>query len=153
MKNLIKCCILIVLFSLYFTGSLFAETPSDNGSIIGKWKTIDDETNEPKSIVQIYEEDGKYFGQIKELFRKPGEDPDPVCDKCPDKDPRKDQPTKGMIIIKDLVQKGDEYSGGTILDPKEGKIYTCKLWTEGETLMVRGYIAFFFRTQTWHKVE
>ena len=149
MKNLLKLSILTALFSLCFVFSSYAQ---DN-SIVGKWKTIDDETNEPKSIVNIYEQDGKYFGQIVELFRKPGEDPDPVCDKCPDGDPRKDQPTKGMIIIKDLVKKGDKYSGGTILDPKKGKIYNCKLWPEDGKLMLRGYIAFFFRTQTWLKVE
>jgi uncharacterized protein (DUF2147 family) len=153
MKNLLKCCILIVLFSL-FSSSVFAENPiATAGSIVGKWKTIDDKTNEPKSIIQIYEKDGKYFGQIKELFLEPGDDPNPVCDECPDKDPRKDQPTKGMVIINDLVKKDTEYSGGTILDPENGKIYKCKLWTEGDSLMVRGYIAFFFRTQTWHKVE
>lgn len=76
-----------------------------------------------------------------------------MCDKCPDDDPRKDQPTKGMVIIKDLVRDGGEYAGGTILDPKEGKIYTCKLWVEDGKLMVRGYIAFFFRTQTWLRAE
>ncbi len=146
---MLKFSILPVLYYLCFIGSAFAE----DTSIVGKWKTIDDKTGEPKSIVQIYEKDGKYFGQIKELFRKPGEDPDPVCDKCPDDDPRKDQPTKGMIIIKDIVKTSTGYSGGTILDPKNGKIYTCKLWTEDGKLMVRGYIAFFFRTQTWHKVE
>ncbi len=149
MKNMLKLLILPVLFSLCFISSSFAQ----DASIVGKWKTIDDKTGDPKSIVQIYEKDGKYFGQIKELFRKPGEDPDPVCDKCPDDDPRKDQPTKGMIIIKDIVKTSSGYSGGTILDPKEGKIYTCKLWPEDGKLKVRGYIAFFFRTQTWHKVE
>jgi len=149
MKKLFKLSVLPVLFCLCFIGSAFAEdTP-----IVGKWKTIDDKTGEPKSIVQIYEKEGKFFGQIVELFRKPGEEPDPVCDKCPDDDPRKNQPTKGMIIIKDLSKTSSGYSGGTILDPKEGKIYTCKLWTEDGKLMVRGYIAFFFRTQTWHKVE
>jgi len=126
---------------------------AEEASIVGKWKTIDDKTGDPKSIVKIYEQDGKYFGQITELFRKPGEDPDPVCDKCPDNDPRKNQPTKGMIILKDLVKKGDKYSDGTILDPKEGKIYTCKLWIEEGNLKLRGYIAFFYRTQTWLKVE
>lgn len=149
MKPIFKFLVLSVCISFCFIAVSFAQ----DTSIVGKWKTIDDKTNEPKSIVQIYEKDGKYFGQIKELFRKPGEDPDPVCDKCPDDDPRKDQPTKGMIIIKDLVQDGDEYEGGTILDPKEGKIYTCKLWVEEGNLMVRGYIAFFFRTQTWHRAE
>ena len=149
MISRLNASFLLVLFSFCFIAASFAQ----DASIVGKWKTIDDKTNEPKSIVQIYEKDGKYFGQIKELFRKPGEDPDPVCDKCPDDDPRKNQPTKGMIIIKDLVQDGDEYEDGTILDPKEGKIYTCKLWIEDGKLMVRGYIAFFFRTQTWHRAE
>ena len=149
MKNMFKFLFLPVLFSLCFMAFAFAE----EASIVGKWKTIDDKTGDPKSIVKIYEQDGKYFGQITELFRKPGEDPDPVCDKCPDNDPRKNQPTKGMIILKDLVKKGDKYSDGTILDPKEGKIYTCKLWIEEGNLKLRGYIAFFYRTQTWLKVE
>jgi len=87
MKNMVKLSALSVLFYFCFIASSFAQ----DASIVGKWKTIDDKTNEPKSIVQIYEKDGKYFGQIKELFRKPGEDPDPVCDKCPDDDPRKNQ--------------------------------------------------------------
>ena len=52
-----------------------------------------------------------------------------------------------------MVQDGDKYEGGTILDPKNGKVYDCKLWIEESKLMVRGYIAFFFRTQTWHRVE
>lgn len=141
--------LLIVVFSLCFLSVSFAQETS----ILGKWKTIDDETNEPKSIVQIYEKDGRYFGQITELFRKPGEDPAPVCDKCPNDDVRKDQPIKGMVILKDLVQDGDEYKDGTILDPKKGKIYNCKVWLEGGDLKLRGYIAFLFRTQTWIRVE
>ncbi len=149
MKRSLSFLILPVLFSLFFIASAFAQ----NTSIVGKWKTIDDETNKPKSIVEIYEKDGKYFGQIKELFREPGEDPDPICDKCPEGDSRKDQKTKGMVIIQDLVKNGDVYDSGTILDPKDGKIYDCKIWIEDGNLMLRGYILFFFRTQTWLKVE
>ena len=149
MKPILKLLIVPLLFSLCFISFCFAQ----DTSIVGKWKTIDDETKEPKSIVEIYEKDGKYFGQIKELFRKPGEDPDPTCDKCADDDPRKDQLTKGMVIIQDMVQDGDAYKDGTILDPKNGKVYDCKLWIEEGKLMVRGYIAFFFRTQTWHRIK
>lgn len=149
MKNMFKFLFLPVLFSLCFMTLGFAE----EGSIVGKWKTIDDKTGEPKAIVEIYEQDGKYFGKIKEIFLKPGDNPDPICDKCPDKDPRKNQPKKGMVILKDLVKKGDKYSDGTILDTSDGKIYTCKLWIEKGDLKLRGYIAFFYRTQTWLKVE
>lgn len=149
MNRMIKLAGLVLLFSVFWIAGAYAQS----NSIVGKWKTIDDKTKEPKSIVHIFERDGKYYGKIESLFIKEGDNPDPVCDKCPDKDPRKDQPTKGMEILKDLVQKGDGYSGGTILDPKEGKIYSCKLWVENGNLMVRGYIAFFFRTQTWLPVS
>ena len=140
-----------VLIFISFNGMLSAQ---DN-SIVGRWKTIDDETGEPKSIVTIYEQDGKYFGRIDSLFRKPGEDPDPVCDKCPEDDPRYNKKIKGMVIIKDMVKDDDEdeYEDGTILDPKKGKIYDCKLWIEDGNLKVRGYIMFLYRTQTWYRVD
>ena len=132
--------------------SLF-EFGNAQNTIVGSWKTIDDETGDPKSIVTIYEEDGKYFGKIDTLFRKPGEDPDPVCSKCPDDDPRKDKRLVGMVVIKDMVQDGDEWEDGTILDPKKGKIYDCKLWLEDGKLKVRGYLFFLYRTQTWYPVK
>ncbi|OGR21107.1 MAG: hypothetical protein A3J85_01915 [Desulfobacula sp. RIFOXYA12_FULL_46_16] len=149
MKKVLKLCVFSVVFCFLSAGLLLA----DDTSIVGKWKTIDDKTGEPKSIVEIYEKNGKFYGQIKELFIKEGDNPDPTCDKCPADDPRKDQPTKGMVIVQELVKNNGEYSGGTILDPKEGKIYTCKMWIEDGKLMLRGYIAFFYRTQTWQRVE
>lgn len=149
MKNMDK----FLLLSAVFMFCLILSPGARADTISGKWKTIDDETNEPKSIVRIYEQDGKYSGLIEMLFRKPGENPDPVCDKCPDDDPRKNQPIKGMVIIKDLAENNGEFSGGTILDAGNGKIYKCKLWVEDGKLMVRGYIGFFFRTQTWLKAE
>lgn len=121
--------------------------------IVGQWKTIDDETNEPKSIVEIFEKDGKFYGKIVKLFRKAGEDPNPICDDCAEDDDRKDQPIIGMEILRDLTPKGDKFSHGTILDPKNGKVYKAKAWVEDGDLKLRGYIAMFFRTQTWHKVE
>ena len=43
----------------------------------------------------------------------------------------------------------EEWKDGTILDPENGSVYDCKLWVEGGRLKVRGYVAFFYRTQTW----
>ncbi|MDZ7665033.1 MAG: DUF2147 domain-containing protein [Desulfotignum sp.] len=131
MKKLLLHILILVVSCFIFNGSALAGAP-----IEGKWKTIDDETNEPKSIVQIFEKDGQYYGKIIELFLKPDADPHPTCDKCPDDDPRKDQPTLGMEIIQDLKPDGDVYSGGTILDPKKGKIYKCKIWAEEDELKV-----------------
>lgn len=119
--------------------------------IFGKWKTIDDETGKPKSIVEITERNGKAYGKILKLFREPGEDPDPICDDCTDY--RKDKKVIGMTIVTDMVKDGDEWEDGEILDPKNGKVYDCKMWVEDDVLKVRGYIAFFYRTQTWLPVE
>ena len=119
--------------------------------IFGKWKTIDDETGKPKSIVEITERDGKAYGKILKLFREPDEDPDPICDDCTDY--RKDKKVIGMTIVTDMVKDDDEWEDGEILDPKNGKVYDCKMWVEDGNLKVRGYIAFFYRTQTWLPVE
>lgn len=137
-----KAILVISFFLLIF--SLNAQ------SIIGKWKTIDDETGKAKSIVKIYKKGDKYFGKVIDIL-------DPAkknksCKLCPDS--RKDQPVLGMEIIKDLEQDDDEYEDGTIIDPDNGKIYDCKIWLKDKnTLNVRGYIMFFFRTQEWIRVN
>jgi len=41
------------------------------------------------------------------------------------------------------------WQDGKILDPNNGKFYSCKIWLENRNLEVRGYIGFFFRTQQW----
>lgn len=122
-------------------------------SVVGKWRTIDDETGEPKSIVEIFQKDGQVYGKIIRLFRKPTEDQDPICDKCEKDDDRYNKKIIGMEILTNMKKDGDEYAGGTILDPKVGKVYRCRIWLEGEKLMVRGYWGPFFRTQTWAKFE
>jgi len=122
-------------------------------SITGKWKTINDETGKARSIVDIYEREGKFFGKIIKLYREPDQNPDPICDECPEEDPRYNKKIIGMEIIKDLKKDGGEYVDGTVLKPDEGKIYKCKIWLEGDKLKIRGYWGFFYRTQTWEKVN
>jgi uncharacterized protein (DUF2147 family) len=135
----------LVLISIVNT--LFAQ------DVLGKWKTIDDDTGKAKSIVEITMKDGKLYGTILQLFRTPDEVQDPICDECTDD--RKDQRVIGMEIIRDMVEDGDEWEDGTICDPKDGKVYSCKLWIDEDNpqiLNVRGYIAFFYRTQYWQRV-
>ncbi|MEP2667427.1 MAG: DUF2147 domain-containing protein [Cyclobacteriaceae bacterium] len=121
--------------------------------ITGKWKTVDDETNEVKSVVEIVERNGQVYGKIIKLFRSSDEDPDPICSECPKDDIRYNKKVLGMEIIKDMTADEDGYGGGTILDPKVGKIYRCRLWLEANKLKVRGYWGPFFRTQTWDRFE
>lgn len=126
---------------------------SAQSEITGKWKSIDDETKEAKSIVEVFEKGGKYYGRIVKLFRKPNEDPDPVCSECDAEDPRFNKKIIGMEILKDMKKVGSEYSEGTILDPKNGSVYRCKIWIEKSDLKLRGYLGPFYRTQTWKRAD
>lgn len=137
---------------IFFVFCLFLDISASGQEITGKWKTIDDSTGEERSVVEIFERNGKIYGRIIKLLRKPGEDPDPVCDECDPDDPRFRKKVVGMEIIKDMERSGTEYDQGTILDPESGKVYRCRLWVDGNELRVRGYWGPFFRTQTWKKV-
>jgi uncharacterized protein (DUF2147 family) len=133
--------------ALLLASSAMAQAPS----AVGRWTTIDDETKQPKSVITIWEENGKLFGKIEKLFRAPTEEQNPVCDKCDGA--LKNQPIIGMTILRDLKKDGEEWTGGTVLDPANGKTYKCKIAVEdgGKKLKVRGYIGFSLigRTQYW----
>src|SRR5258708_29825986 len=140
-----------ILFSL----SILATVASAQTSILGQWKTIDDKSGRVRSVVEIDQRNGNICGHVIAIFSWPGEDPDPVCDRCSEADDRYNQKIKGMEIIREMVKDGDEdeYVNGNILDPKDGNIYRCKIWVEDGTLRVRGYLGPFFRTQTWLKLS
>ncbi len=130
--------------ALFFATLSFAQ-------IEGKWKTIDDETGEAKSVVEIYKKsNGQYYGKISQLLGKVENE---NCVKC--SDDRKNKPLVGLEIIRGLKKSGSEFTGGTITDPKSGKTYKCTITRSGDKLNVRGYIGFSLigRTQTWHKVK
>jgi uncharacterized protein (DUF2147 family) len=139
------------LISLY-SGMTFAQVTDP---AVGVWKTIDDKTNEPSSLIKIDEVNGKLEGTIIKTFSKPNEKPLVYCTLC--KDDRKDKPILGMKIMTDLKRdKPGAWSDGRILDPEEGEIYRVKITTEdGKKMDVRGYIGFplLGRTQVWYKAE
>ena len=137
-----------ILITLVLISSTFSigQAQSD---IVGKWKSVDDESGEVKSIVEIYEQKGYLYGKVIKTFPKDGRDPDPICDECDEDDPRYKQKIIGMEIIQKMKKDGSQYTGGKILDPENGNIYRCKIWREKDKLYVRGYLAFFYRTQEW----
>lgn len=139
----------LLLTPLFF----LALTASAQSDIIGQWKTIDDNTGQETSIVEIFERNNKIYGRIVKIFPGPKEQKDPVCEQCDEDDPRYRKKVIGMEILQDLKKDGNEYTGGTILDPKNGKVYRCKIWREGADLKIRGYLGPFYRTQTWKKVH
>lgn len=120
-------------------------------SITGKWKTIDDETGKERSIVEIYESEGKIYAKIVKLLEKSEENK--VCENC--KGANKNKPLKGLIVIDGLKKDGNEWNGAKILDPKTGSEYKCYITLEEPNkLKVRGYLGFALlgRTQYWYRV-
>ena len=118
---------------------------------VGVWQTIDDNTHQPKALVQISRgDDGALSGKVVKGLN-PNEKPGKLCTACTDD--RKDKPILGMTIIKDMRQNGDKWDGGNILDPENGKVYKCNMHLEdgGRKLVVRGYIgvSLLGRSQTW----
>jgi hypothetical protein len=107
----------------------------------GLWQAVDDDTKQPTGWFLIRDHSGVFDGIIAKMFLKPGEDPNAVCDQC--KDDRHDHPWLGLEIIRGMKQENpDKFAGGTILDPRDGKIYkaTMKVTPDGQTLVVRGYL-------------
>jgi uncharacterized protein (DUF2147 family) len=135
---------LAVFFSIIFN--------AQGQTVIGKWKTIDDETGQAKSIVEIYEKSGKIYGKIIEIVNP--EKRKSLCTKCSGEN--KNAPILGLTIIKGLVKDGDEYNGGKILDPNKGEEYKCLIvLEEKDKLKVRGFVgvSLFGRTQYWSRVK
>lgn len=139
------------IISVLFSSTAIAQ----DASPVGVWKTIDDQTGKPKSLVRITDNNGELRGKVERLFREPDDEQNPKCDKCTDE--RKDQPIIGMVILTGMKKEGSEYNGGQILDPASGKIYKSKMSLSegGKKLDVRGYIGvpMLGRTQTWERVE
>jgi uncharacterized protein (DUF2147 family) len=141
--------VLTIAFFMAFSMAGFAQADK----IIGKWKTIDDKDGSEKSIVLIFKAtNGKYYGKIEKLFKEP----EKLCTEC--EGTNKNQPVLGMMIINNLVEKDAKLTGGTILDPKNGKVYKCNVSLEkgGEKLAVRGSLdknGWIGRSQTWLRAK
>ena len=152
-----KLFLFIGIFFLFILGQVPAEEAGGKLSPVGYWKTIDDKTAEVKSILKIWiAADGTLKGRVEKVFPKPGEPPDPKCDKC--KGDKKDQPVLGMEIMWGFTGSGTKWIDGEILDPENGKVYHCQLEVieNGKKLKVFGYIRVIFkigRSQTWIRQE
>jgi uncharacterized protein (DUF2147 family) len=145
MKKLVLSFALLLAISISGIGQV--------SKIVGKWKTIDDKDGSAKSIVLVFKAtNGKYYGKIDKLFK----DPEKLCTECDGAN--KNQPVLGMMIINGMEEKEVSLTGGTILDPKNGKVYKCNITLDAKTdnLNVRGSLdrgGFIGRSQTWIRVK
>lgn len=153
MEKRLKMIALAVALFLVST-SLFAVK-----DVTGFWKSIDDETGLPKSVVALYLYNGKLHGRIVLVYKEDGSVKDHMYTQNVRSPYLKGNPSfAGLDIIWDLEynSRKDQWLDGKILDPgddkeKKPKEYGCAIWQEGNDLTVRGKIAFIGRNQTWKR--
>ncbi|PBS12680.1 hypothetical protein CMZ82_08875 [Lysobacteraceae bacterium NML93-0792] len=129
---------------------MLASLSASAQSPVGRWKTIDDNTGQVKSIVEITQAaNGTLSGRVAQVLQS-DRGPNPTCDKC--SGDRRNRPITGMTILWDMRPDGSEWSGGTILDPANGKTYRSKAkMLDANRLGVSGCVAFICREQVWQR--
>ena len=137
---------ILLIALLLFVGPIAMAASS---SPVGTWRTFDDQDGKESGAVIITNRGGMLFGNIARI-----NDPAKVnalCALCTGD--RKNEPVLGMEVIRGMKPDGDGWDGGTIVDPKTGKVYKLKMHLEdgGQKLVVRGFIgiSLFGRSQTW----
>jgi uncharacterized protein (DUF2147 family) len=137
---------LVILLILLVTFSISSQ------NIFGKWESLDPETRTVDSVIEVYEKDGKAYAKIIEI--KDETKRAALCNYCKGK--KKNKPVLGMDILTGLEKDDDEWSGGTILDPRNGKIYQCYIkLVNANKLKLRGYIgiSLFGKTEYMERSE
>jgi hypothetical protein len=108
-----------------------APQPSSQASPVGRWKRVDDATSTAKSLVVIWEENGKLHGKIDRLIDVDPQDPDARGVRC--EGDRQGRPLIGLRILWGFQKDGDQWSGGKVFEEIEGsRIHRfLPVWSHG----------------------
>ncbi len=153
------------LFALMAMAAFFGMAFAAEDPALGLWKSIDDKTGKTTAYWKVYEKDGALFGEI---ITVPNQSDDTIAKDC--KPSYADFPIAGEVntmtvvntpFIFGLKRKGaGKWAGGSIIDPKDGKIYKCKITFHAadgtdyadDTLEMRGEIGLGIgRSQYWKR--
>lgn len=135
---------------------------SENDSILGYWRTIDDTTGFAKAVVHVQTTDkGSYSATVVATLARPDYTPATLCNNCPA--PFTDREIIGLPVLwnlrnSDKLSNNNEklYVDGYVIDPLSGKIYQseARISRDGRRLTLRGNVIGMpligqGRTQTW----
>ncbi len=153
-----KSLLITSLFSVFLCGILifFSDStgPQEGNpeSITGLWKSRDQKSDKPRSLVAVYEYQGTYYGRMLATYDDNGKIQDTILEQ---KDRAKGivghPPYCGMDFVYNVKKEKDsDRYAGKIVDPQEGEVYKVKLWRKGEDLIVRGELWIFGKNMPWH---
>lgn len=148
------------IFSVMFAMCAFPVV-ANAAPLTGFYQTIDDKTNQPKSIVALYEyaddDEMELAGRIVALYGPDGKISETIAAPVKVADKVKGAPHYvGLDIIWDMEWDADDnrYEDGKIMDPTSGKVYSSVIWQDTPgTLNVRGKIGPIGRTQHWRAID
>lgn len=139
-------------FNIFYRTQTWKRISIGNCNVCGAWKTIDDRTKHPRSIVNIFMDGDMVKGKVQQLFYLPDEGPDPRCFEC--KGDMHMIKIVGMKILWGYQASDGKWVDGKIMDPGNGHVYSSSIWTVSENILsVRGYWGPFYRTQTWERLH
>lgn len=139
---------LVVL--LFVVGAGAQQLSQKLQNAVGHWQVMPSDGS-TGGQVETYIENGKLFGRITKL--RPGHNPTDLCDKCSGSD--KNQVILGMVFLRNFHPSGDDWVDGTVVDPYSGKVYSGKVWSEGNDILhLRGFIGISLlgRTERWVRI-
>jgi uncharacterized protein (DUF2147 family) len=140
----ILCFLLITVTTIH----AFADGPDD---ILGVWSN-----GTEKGHIQIYKQNGKYYGKLIWLKQPNDEKGLPKVDKNNPNPAVRTKPLLGLIMLTDFKYEDDEWADGKIYNPNDGKEYKAYMKLKDfHTLRVRGYIGFSWigKTETFHRIR
>ena len=140
------------LFLVFFcTMSLLFSADQD---ITGLWKSRDQNSARPRSLVAIYKYNDTYYGRMIATYDDQGKIKDTILEKK-DKAPGVvGHPSYcGMDFIYNVKMGSKDRYKGKILDPEKGKVYKAEFWRRGEELIVRGELWIFGKNIPWHQAS
>lgn len=145
----------IHLFLILVSSAVLAEDLAVKSNVAGYWQTIDDATQKPSAIIHVKRVGDVYQGNIAKIYTITTERSDDICLHCTGD--QKDKPILGLTIIKDMQCGENACKAGTILDPRDGKLYhaSMTLIEDGQKVKVRGYVGIplFGKTVVWNRVS
>jgi uncharacterized protein (DUF2147 family) len=152
-RRICGCAFAALLLVLALSDSACAQQLSPKlQNAVGHWQVYENDGS-PKGKVDTYLDNGKLFGKVTEVA--PGRTPKDLCDKCSGE--YKNQLILGMVMMRNFSPQGDDWVGGTVVDPENGKIYQGKIWSVGKDgLKMRGYvlgISLLGRTVSWVRIQ
>lgn len=124
--------------------------PASAGDPSGRWKTLDDETGRPMSVVEVSTTGGTLSARVVETLNEPNA----KCTECSGAD--KNKPVIGMRVLWDLTLKNGVWSNGSGFKPSTGDSFKARSVVpsaDGRTLEITGCKLMFCRTARWVRAD